>query len=730
MTTNGAISTLASFPYLGPNTPLAGLVLGNDGNFYGSTSTGGGFAATIFAISPGGFLTNLVTLSGPNGAGPVSSLILGSDGNFYGTAGGGGSYGKGTIFQMTTNGILTTLVSFNGTNGSAPLAALALGNDGNFYGTTSAGGIYGQGTIFEMNTNWMVTSLVSFSGGNGSAPLAGLTLGSDGNFYGTTSAGGTNGVGTVFRMGADGTFTSLVSFGNNGNSPQGPLAIGQDGRFYGTTFLGGSNYAGTVFAITTNGVFSSLVCFNSTNGGGPVGALAQAGDGNLYGATSFGGADNAGTVFRMTTAGALTSMFSFTGSTFTGVFPNGRNPEGGLVVAADSSFYGTTYDSPDGYGHIFRITTNGFFTNLAALAVSNGYGPMGSLIQGNDGNFYGISIGGIIKATTNGVVTKFASFNGVDGTLGPAITPGTGLIIGPDGNFYGTAYSGGVFGNTGTVFKLTPNGTVSVLQQFSTAGGQYPATSLTLGPDGYFYGTTSGGNLANADVNGTIFKISTNGTFTNLVVFAGTNGSNPQGALTLGNDGNFYGTTYGGGPGGGGEIFRLGLPPEIMIQPASHVGFVSTPTTFTVSVVGGLPLYYQWLQNGVAMSDGEGITGTATANLELTDASRADAQGYSVIITNNYGAITSSVANLIVLAPGGCKISSFQPGVLRATTNSFTCAGTTNMQYIMQYSTNLLAGGWFPLSTNFPNSNGLWTVVDRAATNAQRYYRIVTVGGM
>jgi len=142
---------------------------------------------------------------------PYAGLVLGSDGNFYGTTQQGGSSGAGTVFQITTNGVLTTLVSFNYANGASPLAGLVLGNDGNFYGTTDSGGSSDAGTVFQMTPQGVLTTLVSFSSpvydgsgastnANGANPQAGLTLGSDGNFYGTTANDGPGGGGTIFRL--------------------------------------------------------------------------------------------------------------------------------------------------------------------------------------------------------------------------------------------------------------------------------------------------------------------------------------------------------------------------------------------------------------------------------------------------------------------------------------------------------------------------------------------------
>src|SRR5208283_2798495 len=214
----------------------------------------------------------LVSFGDTNGMFPQAGLTLGNDGNFYGTTSQGGSNGYGTVFNVTTNGVLTTLVSFGDTNGISPQAALTLGADGNFYGTTSGG------TVYKVTTNGMLTTLASFATTNGAWPLAALTLDNDGNFYGTTIDGGnTNfmfpfGMGTVFRVTTNGTLTTLVYFAyTNGANPWGALTLGTDGNFYGTTDAGGNTNidnvwgAGTVFKVTANGVLTTLVSFGETN---------------------------------------------------------------------------------------------------------------------------------------------------------------------------------------------------------------------------------------------------------------------------------------------------------------------------------------------------------------------------------------------------------------------------------------------------------------------------------
>jgi uncharacterized repeat protein (TIGR03803 family) len=140
-------------------------VQGNDGNFYGTTNTGGSSYVsptnqgdgTVFKITSGGTLTSLVSFTGPNGVFPRSRLLQGTDGNFYGSTNfGGSSYvsptnqGNGTVFQMTPAGVFTTLVSFNSTNGSDPFGGLVQGTDGNIYGVTQTGGTSNVGVFFQL----------------------------------------------------------------------------------------------------------------------------------------------------------------------------------------------------------------------------------------------------------------------------------------------------------------------------------------------------------------------------------------------------------------------------------------------------------------------------------------------------------------------------------------------------------------------------------------------------
>ena len=422
-----------------------------------------------------------------------------------------------------------------------PNGDLVQDSAGNFYGT-AGGGDNGRGLIFEITTNGSWFTLATFGGTNGQNPLAGLTLGEDGNLYGTTYAGGDSGSGTVFRVTPSGIVTALASFNfANGAYPQTALTLGRDGKLYGTTSDDGPYGNGTIFSVTTNGVLTTLVSFNWTNGAYPVSRLTLAGDGNFYGTTQFGASawDN-GIVFRMAPDGTFTELFSFGGT-------NGVGPCPGLTLGPDGDLYGISFDGP-----FFRLTTNGTVTTIAAVSV-----PSVPLTLGRDGCFYGAAgnPGSVFRITTNGDVTVLYSFEGGDGR-GPKT-----LALGRDGCLYGTTATGGASngpismadGGTGTAFRISTNGLLTTLAYFAIDGAN-PYFGLTLGNDGNFYGTMSGGGAGGV---GTIFRVAPDGAFTTLLAFMDTNGASPGSGLTLGPGGCFYGATSYGGDGGRGTLFRF-----------------------------------------------------------------------------------------------------------------------------------------------------------------------------
>jgi uncharacterized repeat protein (TIGR03803 family) len=209
ITSSGTLTTLYSFNGTDGAFPTAGLVQGVDGNFYGTTDQGGASnncfvsfpgCGTIFKITQSGTLNTLHSFSSTDGAFPAAALVQGTDGNFYGTTDSGGANNLGTVFQITPSGTLDSLHSFDSTDGANPYGALVQGTDGSFYGTTSSGGANAWGAIFKISTAGLLTVLHSFDGTDGGVPFAGLVQSTDGTFYGTTYQGGTNYVGTVFSL--------------------------------------------------------------------------------------------------------------------------------------------------------------------------------------------------------------------------------------------------------------------------------------------------------------------------------------------------------------------------------------------------------------------------------------------------------------------------------------------------------------------------------------------------
>jgi uncharacterized repeat protein (TIGR03803 family) len=380
-------------------------------------------------------------------------------------------------------------------------------------------------------------NLVSFNGTDGIFPETGLIQATDGNFYGTTEEGGANRVGTVYRVTADGTLTTVHSFnGNEGYRPYAGVVQGADGSLYGTTEAGGANELGTIFKITTAGVLISLHSFNGANGENPYAGLVQGANGNLYGAASAGGASNGGTIFQITPGGTLTTLHSFDGT-------DGYQPNATLVQGISGNFYGTTYG--DGCtlscGTVYTITAAGKLTSLYAFCsqtgCSDGSAPLGALVLGSDGNFYGTTTNGrassssgtVFKVTPSGSLTTLYRFCAQTGCLDGRI-PFSGLVQGTDGSFYGTTSGGGggsgCIPGCGSVFKITASGELTTLHSFGFGiDGDTPESLLLQATNGTFYGTTRYGGVG----SGSIYSVSTGlGQFVALVGGYGKVGSTAE----------------------------------------------------------------------------------------------------------------------------------------------------------------------------------------------------------
>jgi uncharacterized repeat protein (TIGR03803 family) len=306
ITPEGAQTTLHSFDLTDGAYPCASLVQGNDGNFYGTTEEGGAHdtcqpdpsgvegCGTVFKITPAGVLTTLHNFDLKDGGNSTAELVQGTDGNFYGSTPSGGvganssnGYGLGTLFKITPGGTFTTLHSFALGEGHYPHTGLIQAADGNLYGVTAEGGDKGSfGTVFKITLGGQLTTLHSFDFTDGFDPYGTLVQATDGNFYGTVLAGGDTcpqsqigGCGTIFKISSVGTLTTLHNFQAfaNGFNPYAGLVQATDGNFYGTTTFGGVENCngglgcGTLFRLSTG--IPPFVSFIRDSG--KVGATVQ-----------------------------------------------------------------------------------------------------------------------------------------------------------------------------------------------------------------------------------------------------------------------------------------------------------------------------------------------------------------------------------------------------------------------------------------------------------------------
>jgi uncharacterized repeat protein (TIGR03803 family) len=375
------------------------------------------------------------------------------------------------------------------------------------------------------------TALTTFTGGLG-PEFAPLVQGFDGNFYGASELGGANNKGAIYKVTPDGVVTVVYSFCaqlrcTDGVGPGG-LILGKDGNFYGSTDAGGTvdkNHGGdgTFFKITPAGVLTTLsnFCRASCGEGSFPSPVLQARNGSFYGTTIDGGTHNQGTVFKMTAQGAVNTVYSFCSVSNCG---DGVSP-GSLLQATDGSFYGTTSFAGPFRGTLFKLLPGGKLTTLHTFCVDvttclDGDVSAGALVQGIDGDLYGVNHGGgslgggtIYKISSAGELTILYSFCGKvncpDGSL-----PSTGLVLASDGNFYGTTtiggnrISGGCGAGCGVIYQITPQGALTTLYKFcpqpKCLNGPEQNTPLVQGTDGSLYGMSG---EQGAKHPGTIYKL-------------------------------------------------------------------------------------------------------------------------------------------------------------------------------------------------------------------------------
>jgi uncharacterized repeat protein (TIGR03803 family) len=394
------------------------------------------------------------------------------------------------------------------------------------------------------------------------------------------------------------TFTTLVNFyGANGSYPLGYLVQGTDGNFYGVTNGGGAANYGTVFRLTPAGQLTTIYSFctqpNCADGTYPEAGLLLMPDGIFYGTTAYGGDPTCvapygcGTIFKITQQGVLTTVHTFEST-------DGAVPWAGLVEAG-GIFYGTTSAGGEvpcnsftrGCGTVFKMTTGGVLTTLHTFDYDDGAYSVATLVEATNGDFYGttnrggnsgcfglLSCGTVFKITPSGSLTTLSRF----GTGGAPDAP---MVQATDGNLYGTTFDG-------SIFKLSPAGKISVAYQFSggSEGGVIPA-GIIQATDGNLYGSTVFGGSNNY---GSLYQFALSGSLADLHDFDSADGYGPQ-PLLQSTNGNFYGAAGYGGASDYGTLFRLsmGLAPFVSFtnslgRPGQAVGILGQGFAGTTSV--------------------------------------------------------------------------------------------------------------------------------------------------
>jgi uncharacterized repeat protein (TIGR03803 family) len=275
-------------------------------------------------------------------------------------------------------------------------------------------------------------------------------------------------------------------------------------------------------------------------------------------------------IFMTTLVAAYAQSYSvLTTFNINGLSGSGPYP---LVQGFDGNFYGVTISGgpsgPTDAGTIFRVTPTGTLTTIfdfCPQSCANGMNPVTALALGTDGNLYGTASGGganlvgtAFKMTPSGTYTLLYTFCRTTSCTEGDFPKGT-LLLAPDGNFYGTTWSSGFAPHKGGIFKLTPSGTLTPVYEFCIPSGC---------PDG---GQPLAGLIEASDGNfygtasgggsktpdGTIFKVNSAGVLKTLYRFSGPDGQAPAAPLVQGRDGNFYGTTELGGANGHGTVFKI-----------------------------------------------------------------------------------------------------------------------------------------------------------------------------
>jgi uncharacterized repeat protein (TIGR03803 family) len=342
------------------------------------------------------------------------------------------------------------------------------------------------------------------------------------------------------------TLSTVYSF-QGSESPAAAVTPARDGNLYGVTGDENVDDAGTVYKITPDGSRTVLWTFGTgSDGSYPSGPLLECKDGNFYGVTSNGGVYGGGTVYKISPAGAETVLWSFGGP------GDGNTPLGTLLQASDGNFYGVTQEGgPQSRGTIFRLTPDGEEHVMVFMGDYDQYVWSGGLIQGRDGNLYGSARFAFYKLTLDGTFSIIASYDEYRPEIG--FIPFGTFIQASDDNFYGAMAEGDDGVSSGSLFRVTLSGEITLVNAFGDIGADQswdpPDGAPYQAADGNLYGMTGA----------TLYRITLDGTRTTLYSF---NDDGPgltgwAATVSQGLDGTLYGVTAYGGQNGQGRVFKL-----------------------------------------------------------------------------------------------------------------------------------------------------------------------------
>jgi len=555
-------TVITAFNFGNGSNPSSDPIVAKSGKVYGLTSRGGiGNRGALYELDIASkqviLKASISELSNAESFPQGQLTEVGTD-VFYGTVDQGGANSKGAIFKYHVNGdSLTTVHSFSSphTNYVQPCRSLVLANNGKLYGTTYRGGVNNNGTLFEIDTLTLQHKvLFEFGATSGVVyPNGGLVQHANGHLYGTCE-GLVGGYIFEYDITAD-SLTKKMGFGTtSGSKPSGLLHLGSDGKLYGHNISSGTYNQGSLFQYDpVSGQIDILHHFQSIHGKLAIGTPIMASNGHLYGTTQQGGTSGRGMFYEYQLGVGFETKFHFRD------IQNGGYPTSGLCQASDKLLYGMTpAGGVHGVGVLFSFNPkDSSYVKLHDFIDSTGSTPHGSLIEGLDGNLYGMTSGGGKPIGGSGTLFKFDISTGkysklvsIDNSTS-GFSPNGELLQASNGKLYGLI---GTI-NKNTLFEYTiGEDTLKTLHYFDAATGRYTYGSLTQSINGNLYGLT---RLGGANDNGVIFEYDLSSEqYTALFDFDRTvTGGYPYGSLLEATNGLFYGFTSSGGGEGRGSFF-------------------------------------------------------------------------------------------------------------------------------------------------------------------------------